>query len=146
MLGIIFSTTFHHSAVLLFPLVFAAILLLCYLLHPTGFMVGSDGITIMRYLRPVRVSLDHLESAAFPAPSPPGFTMGVIRVVGIYGTFGIFWNRDWGLFRVFVTNQANRVELRLDNGSRAIVSPDDPGGLVEALRAARARAGLPFKT
>ncbi|MGA8262781.1 MAG: PH domain-containing protein [Arenicellales bacterium] len=139
MLGIIFSATFHHRGILLFPLVFAAILLLCYLLHPTGFGVDKQGITIMRKLWPGRIDLDRIESAAFPASSPTGFTMGIFRVTGIYGTFGVFWNRHWGLFRVFVTNHANRVELCLDDGSHVVVSPDDPGKFVEAVRTTQAR-------
>jgi len=49
-LGIVFSTAFHHTAVLLFPLVFASVLLLCYLLHPTAFVVAPGGITISRHL------------------------------------------------------------------------------------------------
>lgn len=61
-----------------------------------------------------------------PATDPPGSSIGVARVDGMYGTFGTFRNKIWGRYQVFVTNHLNKVEVRLRNGSRVILSPDDP--------------------
>ena len=35
---------------------------------------------------------------------------------------------------MYVTNQANTVELELINGSRIIISPDDPPAFVQAVQ------------
>ena len=50
-----------------------------------------------------------------------------MRVDGIYGPFGSYWNKEWGRYHVFVTNHRKRVEIRLADDSRVIVSPDDSG-------------------
>jgi hypothetical protein len=144
-LGIVFSTAFHQTAALLFPLVFASVLLLCYLLHPTGFVVTAKEITVVRHLMPYAVALNRLESIACPASRPEGFTIGLLRVVGIYGTFGIFWNRGWGVYRVFVTDHSKQVELALTGGSHVIVSPADPAAFVAAVRNSASRAGVALK-
>lgn len=144
-LVIVFSTVFQHTALLLLPLAFAFVLLLCYLLHPTAFVVAPEGITVSRHLMPYTVSLERLEAVVQPASRPTGFTIGLARVVGIYGTFGIFWNRQWGVFRVFITDQSKQVELVLADGSHVIVSPADPPGFVAAVRDAAARAGVVLK-
>lgn len=144
-LGIVFSTAFHHTAALVFPLVFAAVLLVCYLLHPTALVVAPEGLTVARRMMPYFIPMERLEAVAYPASRPTGFTVGLARVVGIYGTFGIFWNRGWGVFRVFITDQSRQVELVLDGDSHVIVSPADPAGFVSAVRAAASQAGVTLK-
>lgn len=141
-LVIVFSTAFHHTVLFLLPLVFASVLLLCYLLHPRAFAIGPEGVTIRRYLMPYTVPLQRLEGVVQPASRPTGLTIGLARVVGIYGSFGVFWNRRWGVFRVYITDQSKQVELVLAGGSRVIVSPADPSGFVAELRDAAARAGV----
>jgi hypothetical protein len=78
----------------------------------------------------------------YPATRPSGFGIGLVRVEGIHGVFGSFWNKSWGRFRVYVTNPANSVELRLADGSRVIISPDEPGAFLTAVRAAASERGL----
>ena len=69
-----------------------------------------------------------------PATRPDGASFGLARVDGFHGTFGIFWNRNWGRYRVYVTNAEHTVEIRLANGSRVIISPDDPQDFLQAVR------------
>jgi hypothetical protein len=66
-------------------------------------------------------------------------------VEGIHGAFGTFWSRGWGPYRVYVTNADHAAELRLADGSRLIVSPDDPAAFLVAVQQATDEAGIPFE-
>jgi len=105
-----------------------------FFFRPLGFAVTNEAIIILRPLGSGRIQLDTLREIRVPATHPPGMTIGQMRVQGLYGTFGSFWNKHWGKFYVYVTNQANTVELRLTNGSRIIISPDNPQAFVQAVQ------------
>jgi hypothetical protein len=76
-----------------------------------------------------------------PATDPQGPSIGIARVEGIHGSFGTYWNRGWGRYRVYVTDQGNKVEVRLSDDSRVILSPDDPAAFLRAVRRAAAESG-----
>lgn len=75
-------------------------------------------------------------SVHFPSTEPPGIVFGICRVEGFYGAWGLYWNKTWGKFRVYVTNEANRVEIRLSHGKRLILSPDEPKRFVAEMETA----------
>ena len=133
-LGLSFAIGFQEPWLLLFPLPFVLAFGAPYFFRPLGFAVTNNAILILRPLGSRRIQLDKLQEIRVPATQPPGATIGLMRVQGLYGTFGSFWNKHWGKFYVYVTNQANAVELRLTNGSRIIISPDDPQAFVQAVQ------------
>jgi hypothetical protein len=141
-LGLSFALGFQEPWLLLFPLPFVLAFGAPYLFRPLGFVVTNDAIIILRPLGSRRIQLDKLREIRVPATHPPGRTIGLIQVQGLYGTFGSFWNRHWGKFFVYVTNQVNTVELGLTNGSRIIISPDDPQAFVQAVQNVSAALGL----
>jgi hypothetical protein len=76
-----------------------------------------------------------------PATDRQGPSIGLARVEGIHGSFGIYWNRAWGRYRAYVTDQGKKVEVRLLDNSRVILSPDDPAAFLRAVRRAAAESG-----
>lgn len=133
-LGVSFALGFQEPWLLLFPLPFILAFGTPYFFRPLGYAIGNDAIIILRPLGSRRIRLNTLREIRIPAAYPPGITIGLMRVQGLYGTFGSFWNRQWGKFDVYVTNQAKTVELGLTNGSRIIISPDDPQAFVQAVQ------------
>lgn len=141
-LGVSFAVGFGEPAFLLVPLPFSIGLLTIFIFRPTGFAVANGEIVVTRLVHSIRVPLGNIRAIALPATRAKGFSIGIFRVEGIYGTFGSYWNRHWGRFHVYITDYTKRVEIRLLNGSRIIVSPDDPSGFVLAIRQAAARSGV----
>ncbi len=137
-LGLAFAIGFQNPWFLLFPLPFLAAFGAPYFLRPTGFGVSSTAFTVLRPGKPISIPLEDLQAALSPAPEPPGASIGVRRVSGIHGNFGTYWNRQWGHYRVYVTDATKRIELRLSDQSRLIVSPADPEAFLDAL----ARLGI----
>lgn len=140
-LGIIFGLSFGEPRLLLFPLPFVIAFGLPHFFRPTGFGVTSDEICVLRRLGSTRIPLREIRQVVSPATDPHGPSIGIARVEGIHGSFGTYWNRGWGRYRTYVTDQRKRVELRLLDDSRVILSPDDPAAFLRAVRRAAAESG-----
>lgn len=134
-LGIAFAAAFGTPVPLLLPAACGLGLFLSWWCRTVGYRVDADAIAILQPGGPVTIAVSDVESASFPAPHPPGAVFGLWRVDGIFGRQGTFWNRAWGKFRVYVTNERNTVEIRLRSGRRVLLSPDDPERFVDAVRA-----------
>lgn len=132
-LGVSFAISFDRPLLLLVPVPVALMLLAAWHYRVTGFRVDAAGISILRPSGASRIPGSEAAEARFPARRPDGFTLGVLRIGGFFGTQGIFWNRNWGRFRAYVTDDRNTVELILRSGRRILVSPDDPAGFVAAV-------------
>jgi hypothetical protein len=141
-LGISFAVGFSQPLILLFPVPFVLAFGAPYFFRPTGYAVTSSEIVVIRALGHKRIPLEAVCEILSPATSPPGFSIGLARVEGIHGTFGSYWNKTWGRYQVFVTNHLNRVEVRLEGGSRVILSPDDPMAFIDAVRKAALELGI----
>jgi hypothetical protein len=141
-LSVGFYLGFAQPWILLIPLPFLLAFGAPWLFRPTGYALTSGEIIIMRLLLPRRIPLDTVREIVSPASEPPGLSIGLFRVEGIHGTFGSYWNKAWGRYRVYVTDERNQVEIRSHSGSRVILSPDDPAAFVSAVRLAGAADGL----
>lgn len=141
-LGVSFAIGFSQPLLLLFAAPFAVAFGAPYFFRPTAFSVSSEEITVIRPIGRTRIPLDTVREVASPAEAPPGSRIGIARVEGIHGTFGSYWNPEWGRYRVFVTNHDNTVQLKLRNGTRVILSPDDPAGFVAAVRESASERGI----
>lgn len=135
-LGVCFAIAFGKPWLLLFPLPFILAFGSAYLFRPTAFAVLRDGVAILRPVGPRRFPLRGLRQVVVPASTPEGSTIGLARVDGLHGRFGLYWNRNWGRFRVYITDPDKTIELRFEDIGRVIISPDDPGAFLRALHAA----------
>ena len=135
-LGISFAVGFSKPLLLLFPVPFVLTFGAPYFFRPTGYAVTSSEIAVIRAIGHKRIPLEAVRELVSPATSPPGISIGLARVEGIHGTFGSSWNKTWGRYQVFVTNHVNTVEVKLEDSSRVILSPDDPMAFIDAVREA----------
>lgn len=141
-LGLGFSIGFGKPMLLLFPLPFAIVFGLPYFFRPTGFSITPHEISILRPVGPKRIPLQQIRQIVSPATHPQGLTFGISRIEGIHGSFGTYWNKSWGRYHVYVTDQTKKVELRLTNDSRVILSPNDPPAFLRAVHRAAVEGGV----
>ena len=141
-LGVSFAVGFSQPLILLFPVPFMLAFGAPYFFRPTGYAVTSSEIAVIRAIGRKWIPLEAVREVLSPASSPPGFSIGLARVEGIHGTFGNYWNKTWGRYQIFVTNHLNRVEVRLEGGSRVILSPDDPVAFIDAVSKAALELGI----
>jgi len=141
-LGVSLAIGFSQPLILLFPIPFVLAFGAPYFLRPTGYAVNRGEIAIIRAIGRKSIPVDEVREVFNPATSPPGFSIGLVRVEGIHGTFGTYWNRTWGRYQIFVTNHSNSVELRLEDSSRVILSPDNPSAFVAAISEVASECGI----
>ena len=135
-LGLAFAIGFASPYPLLLPTFFGLVGYLIWQHRIIGYRIGPDELTILRHTRPLTIDMADLASIQFPASEPDGSVFGLWRLDGLFGSQGTYWNKSWGKFRAFVTNGENCVELLFKDGTRILVSPDDPIAFVEAVNAA----------
>ncbi len=90
-----------------------------------GYAITPEAILVKRLLWNTRLPRAGLESATFS----PESVRGSIRTWGNGGFFsftGIFWNRELGSYRAFVTDYSKIVVLRYAGRRPIVVSPGEP--------------------
>jgi hypothetical protein len=121
--------------------ILAAVALFCYLWAPVAYELMGDELTVRM----------RLGQKVFPAVTgcstlsarPP---MGV-RLWGNGGLFaatGIFWNKEYGVFRAYVTSARYQDYVVVATRTRKIlISPEDPAAFVRAWAASAPAAPAP---
>ena len=106
------------------------VLVLAYGLSPRGYRLTADGrLQILR--RWFCSKSFRIDSAA---PTSALFGLAGIRLAGsggAFGWYGLFWRRDTGRFRAYVTDRAHLVVCDGPDGV-VVLSPADPAAFLAA--------------
>lgn len=133
-LGVSFGLGFSNPFFFLMPAPFALVVLLLSLLRPVEFSLDGRSLNIHRHIGARSISLKGLRTIHHPATRPPSTNIGLVASHGFFGVFGLFWNKEWGRYHVFVTDSRNQVELVWEDGQRLILSPDNPVDFIATAR------------
>ncbi|HRI27316.1 MAG TPA: PH domain-containing protein [Chitinophagales bacterium] len=109
----------------------AAVLALTYLLSPRAYRLTQDTLVIERRWKPITIALVDIE--AFSTPDLKDFT-AMIRLFGsggLWGYFGLFWNRRIGRMYWYATQLHNLVMLKVKNSHPIVLTPDDPNFMLQ---------------
>jgi hypothetical protein len=103
------------------PVMLALIVVACYLRAPVGYEVTPDNRLVVTFRWGSRqfaaVKGFHPIRGRFP------FTLRLWGNGGVFASTGIFWNRESGIFRAYVTDRKRLVVVELQNGKRVVISP-----------------------
>lgn len=135
LMAVIFFLAFNEPLLLLLPLPFVLVVLLAWLMRPVAFSFSPDHrkLYIHRRIGLREFPLSGLTAVHYPANPVPRGTIGLLASQGYYGLFGVFWNRTWGIFHAYLTNNSRGIELVWKDGRRVLLSPVDPAGFVNNL-------------
>lgn len=115
------------------PLAFvpAAILSVTILFAPLGFTVDSVGIIIHRLGPNICIRHDDIAGIERITPRQIGLGIRTFGSGGFFGFFGLFYSRQLGPFRGYMTNRKDLVLITLRSGARLVVSPHPGDAFVE---------------
>jgi hypothetical protein len=119
----------YGSIVLLFIL----ILLVCYLFHTRKYIVSNQELIIKRPVKERKIPISDMEEIRL---IKPGEMLGTIRtfgVGGLFGYYGLFYNKTFGSMTLYTTQRKNRIFIRTKTNGKIVISPDDLS-LVELLK------------
>ena len=115
----------------LYPLALL-MLVLGFAWSPRGYTVGERRLTIRRWAGDVAVPLDGLREARIASCED---TKGAIRWMGsggLFGYYGTFQLRKYGMSDWYVTNR-RRMVLLVTGNKTVMVSPNDPDAFLNAV-------------
>ncbi|MCC6580507.1 MAG: hypothetical protein IT440_08695 [Phycisphaeraceae bacterium] len=101
------------------------------LFAPTGYIVTPRGLSVRRLGWNVRLNAADIEAV------DPIQLSGIMRVIGcggVFGSWGWFTSKQIAWFRAYVSRSDRLILVRLRGRAPVVLSPDDPRGLVEAVR------------
>lgn len=111
------------------PLVMLA---LCALCTVRGYELTANSPGVRRLLWTTRLPLAGLQSASADADALRS-TLRLCGNGGIFSFSGLFWSRRLGRYRLFATDPARAVVLRLARRT-VVISPDRPEEFLRSLR------------
>jgi hypothetical protein len=121
--------------------ILATVALFCYLYAPVAYELTGDELTVR--LRWGRKVFPAVTGCSTLSARPP---MG-LRLWGNGGLFaatGIFWNRAYGVFRVYVTSARYQDYVLVETRTRKVlISPEDPAEFVRAWASSAPAASAP---
>jgi hypothetical protein len=93
----------------------------CYLRAPVAYYASRTGLTVL--FRLGRRTFGRILKTS-PVHERVGFTLRLWGNGGLFAGTGIFWNRQWGLFRAYVTtSHAPHLVLVETETSKVLISP-----------------------
>lgn len=101
-----------------------ALALVCYFRAPVAYEITPDNRLIIRF----RLGSKVFSPVKSIRVSENSFSLFTIRLLGNGGYFavtGLFWNREMGRFRAYVTNLKKIVIVELQDGKKIIISPEN---------------------
>ena len=119
----------------------AAISFFCYLYAPIAYELTGDELTVR--LRWGRKVFPAVTGCATLSARPP---MG-LRLWGNGGLFaatGIFWNKEYGIFRTYVTSARYQDYVLVETRTqKVLISPENPAEFVNAWASSAPAASAP---
>jgi hypothetical protein len=134
-LGLAFAEFRRHGASAWVGWLLVALVIGCALFSIRGYTVAPEELLVHRLLWSTRIPLVGLQSAR--RESLPWWRGIRIGNGGFFSFTGWRYGQGLGLYRVFVTNQPDRVVLRYPNRT-VVVSPSPPEDFVRELAAGKA--------
>jgi hypothetical protein len=105
----------------LIPFLLGVIMVACYLRAPVAYEITPDNRLVVTFRWGSRqfaaVKGFHPARGRFP------FSLRLWGNGGVFAATGIYWNRESGVFRAYVTDQKKLVVVELQNGKRVVISP-----------------------
>jgi hypothetical protein len=145
LIGLFIAAVYGEYWALLLPIPFLFVLAIADAFRPRGFLIDTDSIAVVRRIGPVIWSLPELAILRAPPQWSGNKPVAVLATRGLFGTYGWFWNRDWGMHRIYITDPAEAVEIELINGRRIVITPSSHREFVATLREAAKSAGISLR-
>ena len=142
LLSLVFFFKLKIEWPLLFPLITGVTFGVTYLYRPLGYRLTTSELEILRPRGSRKVMLSDIKSISDNPDILNQLAVGLWRSVGFYGTFGLFWTKKYGQVYVYLTNNANIVEIVRWDGRRIYLSPDDKAKFIALLTEYLGAAGI----
>ena len=101
----------------------------CFFIFPLYIISDDEGIGIRTLLRTIRVDykdIDHIERIDAQTPLLGAKTIRLFGVGGVFGYIGLFYTKDIGMFRSYVTDKKKAFLIYRVKGMPIAISVNEP--------------------
>jgi len=129
MLGF-FVASIYINGLIIAALIMLIILVFCYLYAPTAFEISGNRLIVYRNYG--KIEFNHITDCRAIDKKVP-FTIRLWGNGGVFAGTGIFWNKRYGVFRMYITHskQSEFVVVETDR-QIIIISPENPKIFIES--------------
>lgn len=129
MLGF-FIASIYINGLIIAALIMLIILIFCYLYAPTSFEISDSRLIVYRNYG--KIEFNHITGCRAIEKKVP-FTIRLWGNGGVFAGTGIFWNKLYGVFRMYITH-AKQSEFVVVETERQIIviSPENPKIFIES--------------
>jgi hypothetical protein len=121
---------FYDKSLMVGGVLLGMIILACYLLSPASYELANGCLTIA--LHAGKRSFGQVVGCTRCTERLP-FTLRLFGNGGLFGSTGLFWNRQFGIFRAFVTSGRHEDAVFVQTKKhKVLITPEDPRAFVEA--------------
>ncbi|MBO9619008.1 MAG: hypothetical protein J7539_08240 [Niabella sp.] len=105
-------------------------LVMPYGLSVTYYQINNEALSVCRPFGKKQFPITTLTSATIIDPKLLRWSWRVFGSGGLFGYYGRFSNKHFGMMTWFLTRRNKVVYLQLENGKKIMISPDDPEGFI----------------
>jgi hypothetical protein len=109
------------------------------------FSATREAIAIERGVGEATILFTDIQKISRLTAWPRGMTLRLFGIGGFYGSQGIFWNKTFGKFYLYLTDSRHMIEILEKNGQRTIISPDTPEEFLRTVAKIRIEGGFDFE-
>ena len=116
---------------LIAPVLIILALVWAALYRPTYYMVDGQELRIHRISGAKSIALSEIQEVKAFNKEEMGFGLRTFGSGGAFGYLGKFWYKNAGHLTMYVTDRSKMIVVRLKNGKKIVVSPDDTAGFLK---------------
>ncbi|RYY59164.1 MAG: hypothetical protein EOO12_16485 [Chitinophagaceae bacterium] len=103
----------------------------------TGLTLTENALLIHRPWRTKTIPIPEIQKAEALDREDLSWSLRIFGIGGVFGYYGRFANRKLGAMTWYLTRRDRTVLLRMKDGNKIVISPDDRDGFLQALQAQR---------
>jgi len=126
----LFITSIYINGLIIAALIMLIILVFCYLYAPTAFGISDSRLIVYRNYG--KREFNNVTNCRLIEKKVP-FTLRLWGNGGVFAGTGIFWNKLYGVFRMYITHakQSEFVVVETDR-QIIVISPENPRMFIES--------------
>ncbi|TCZ74001.1 hypothetical protein E0486_04635 [Flaviaesturariibacter aridisoli] len=112
-----------------------SIIVICLGFRVTALTLTENALLIHRPWRTKTILFSDIQKAEALDREDLSWSLRIFGIGGVFGYYGRFANRKLGAMTWYLTRRDRTVLLRMKNGNKIVISPDDCDGFLEAIQA-----------
>lgn len=131
----LWSTPVNGSAAILVSIILGFTSIIAYALSPTSYEIKEDRVIIHRPLKDLVIHRSEIEEVHQMEDGKLARSMRLFGSGGLFGYFGLFWNREFGTMTWYATRRDQAIMITTSSHKKLVITPDETDAFMQAYAA-----------